>query len=268
MKVRTLGCSGSMAKGARTTAFLVDDDILIDAGTGLGELSIDELCAIDHILLTHSHLDHVLGVPLLADVAFKRRLSLERPAIQVHALPETLAALRKHIFNQVIWPDFTVLPSVDRPILQLLPLSTGQTLSLGSRSRRLTVLPANHTVPAVGFAVQSGALAPAWVYSGDTAECPEFWVALENMPVQVLVIENAFAQADEGLAEISRHHSPESLTRALRAWPTLQGTQVAITHIKPGEERVVLEELRQRLGAAVHVISLQDCPEMTISERV
>jgi ribonuclease BN (tRNA processing enzyme) len=257
-----------MAKGARTTAFLVDDDILIDAGTGLGELSIDELCSIDHILLTHSHLDHVLGVPLLADVAFKRRISMGRPAIQVHALSETLAALRQHIFNEVIWPDFTVLPSANRPILQLIPLNTGQTISLGSRSRQITVLPASHTVPAVGFAVQGTALAPAWVYSGDTAECPEFWVALENLPVQVLVMENAFAQADQLLAEVSRHHSPDSLTRALRAWQGRAGTQIAITHIKPGEESVVLQELRQRLGPAAQLVSLQDCLQMTISEHV
>jgi ribonuclease BN (tRNA processing enzyme) len=257
-----------MAKGARTTAFLVDDDILIDAGTGLGELSIDELCSIDHILLTHSHLDHVLGVPLLADVAFKRRLSLGRPPIQVHALPETLDALRQHIFNQVIWPDFTILPTVDRPILQLIPLRMDEPLALGTQARRITPLPANHTVPAVGFAVQANASTPAWVYSGDTAECLKFWMALKNLPIQVLVMENAFAQADEELADISRHHSTPSLTRALKAWPGLGRTQVAITHIKPGEEAMVLQELTKHLGAYVQLCPLHDCPEMTISEQV
>ena len=105
MQIRVLGCSGGIAAGCRTTAFLVDDDLLVDAGTGLGDLSLDELAQIDHILLSHSHLDHVLGVPLLADSVIRRRAG--RPPIQVHGLSATLAALRDHVLNGVICPDFT-----------------------------------------------------------------------------------------------------------------------------------------------------------------
>ena len=109
MQIRVLGCSGSIAAGCRTTAFLLDDDVLIDAGTGVGDLTLDELSRIDHIVLSHSHLDHVLGVPLLADSVMRRRAG--RPPIQVHGLPATLAALRDHVFNGAIWPDFTRLPT-------------------------------------------------------------------------------------------------------------------------------------------------------------
>ena len=266
MNIRTLGCSGSMAQGARTTAFLVDDDILVDAGTGLGELTIDELCAVDDILLTHSHLDHILGVPLLADVAFKRRVSQGRRPIQIHALPETLQALRQHVFNQVIWPDFTALPNADRPILELRPFGQGDTLSVGAHQRKVTVLPAHHTVPAVGFAVQASDGSPAWVYSGDTADCPAFWRAISTLPVHLLVIENAFSQADEGLADVSRHHSPTSLVRALKSWAG--PSRVAITHIKPGEEAVVMHEIQMLLGSDPELIALSECPELTIPEQV
>src|SRR5207342_2805390 len=79
MKLQVLGCSGSIARDCRTTSFLLDDDVLIDAGTGVGDLPLEALARIDHILLTHSHLDHVLGVPLLADSVLRRRQARGAP---------------------------------------------------------------------------------------------------------------------------------------------------------------------------------------------
>ena len=67
MIVQVLGCSGSIAAGCRTTSFLLDDDVLVDAGTGVGDMPLDALARVDHILLSHSHLDHVLSIGLLAD---------------------------------------------------------------------------------------------------------------------------------------------------------------------------------------------------------
>ena len=149
MQIRVLGCSGSIGGDCRTTSFLLDSDVLIDAGTGVGDLSLDELNAIDHILISHSHLDHVLAIGLLADSVIRNRKG--REAIQVHALPATIEALRTHIFNGVIWPDVTRLPSAEAPMLKLISFEIGQTITLGER--RIEVLPAEHTVPAVGFAV-------------------------------------------------------------------------------------------------------------------
>src|SRR6476469_1749086 len=111
MKVRVLGCSGAIAKDCRTTSFLVDSDVLVDAGTGVGDLTLDEMARIGHVLLTHSHLDHVAALPLMIDAIACR---LARP-IQVHALPGTIAALKAHVFNGVIWPDFSVIPTPQDP---------------------------------------------------------------------------------------------------------------------------------------------------------
>src|SRR5829696_2900579 len=121
MIVQVLGCSGSIAAGCRTTSFLLDDDVLIDAGTGVGDMPLDALARIEHILISHSHLDHILSIGLLADSVMRERSTVSRGAIQVHALPETLAALRTHIFNGIIWPDFTRLPSAEKPMLALVP---------------------------------------------------------------------------------------------------------------------------------------------------
>ena len=156
MQIRVLGCSGSIAAGSRTTSFLLDETVLIDAGTGVGDLTLEEMVRIDHIVVTHSHLDHVLSIGLLADSVTRRRHAAARPPIQVHALAETLAALRLHVFNGVIWPDFTRLPDVAHPVQQFIAVEVGQVLTLGQY--HIEVLPASHTVPAVGYAVHGSAL--------------------------------------------------------------------------------------------------------------
>jgi ribonuclease BN (tRNA processing enzyme) len=242
MHIRVLGCSGSIAAGSRTTSFLVDDDVLIDAGTGVGDLSLDEMACIDHIFITHSHLDHVLAIGLLADSVTRRRAASARPPVRVHALPATLAALRAHIFNGVIWPDFTRLPSAEQPVLELVAVEVGQVLTAGAH--RVEVLPAAHTVPAVGYAVLPGLdddAVGAWVFSGDTGPNQALWARLRSLPVATLVIETAFGDDEAELAGISRHLCPALLREELAQLQ--QPTDVYITHIKPGEVDAVMTEI-------------------------
>jgi ribonuclease BN (tRNA processing enzyme) len=237
MKIRVLGCSGAIAAGSRTTAFLVDHDVLVDAGTGVGDLSLDELAQIDHILISHSHLDHILSIGLLADSVMRRRMAAGRPPIQVHALPQTLEALRQHIFNGVIWPDFTRLPSREQPVLQLRPFEVGQQLMLGDKT--FEVLSAAHTVPAVGFGLKGAD--GWWIYTGDTGPNPLLWERLSEMTVAHLVIETAFSDDERQLARISRHLCPAALGHELGS---LKGSvNVHITHIKPGEVDSVMQEV-------------------------
>ena len=222
--------------------------MLIDAGTGVGDLSLDELARVDDVLLSHSHLDHVLGVPLLADSVMRRRVG--RPPIRVHGLPATLDALRQHVFNGVIWPDFTRLPSAEAPILSLHPFQIGQILTFGQG--RIEVLPALHTVPAVGFAVLADA--GAWVFTGDTGPNPALWQRLRDMRVAHLVIETAFRNDEQALAKVSRHLHPAALGRELGQ--LAQGAQVWITHIKPGEIGAVMAEITA-LDQRHQIVALQ-----------
>jgi ribonuclease BN (tRNA processing enzyme) len=240
MQIRVLGCSGSIAAGSRTTSFLIDDDVLIDAGTGVGDLSLAQMVRIDHIFVSHSHLDHVLAIGLLADSVTRQRDALRRPPVQVHALASTLAALKAHIFNGVIWPDFTRLPSVEHPVLAFAALSVGEVITLGGR--RIEVLPASHTVPAVGYAASAqGSRAGAWVFTGDTGPNPALWARLATMPIHSLVIETAFRDDELELARISRHLCPSLLSAELAQ---LQApVDVLITHIKPGEVDAVMSEI-------------------------
>jgi ribonuclease BN (tRNA processing enzyme) len=239
MKIRVLGCSGAIAADSRTTAFLVDRDVLIDAGTGVGDLPLDELAQIDHILISHSHLDHVLAIGLLADSVIRLRRARGRGPIRVHALPQTLQALRAHIFNGVIWPDFTRLPTPQEPALTLVPFEIGDQLVIGGKT--IEVLSAAHTVPAVGFAVRNER--GWWVYTGDTGPNPALWERLSTMQISDLVIETAFSDEEHDLACVSQHLCPTKLGRELQF---LAGhVNVHLTHIKPGEREAVMAEVAE-----------------------
>jgi ribonuclease BN (tRNA processing enzyme) len=255
MIVHVLGCSGSIAAGCRTTAFLLDHDVLVDAGTGVGDLPLDALARIDHILVSHSHLDHILAIGLLADSVMRERRRLGRGPISVHALPETIAALRAQIFNGVIWPDFTRLPNAEHPVLVLLPIAVGDRLMLGGKP--VEVLSASHTVPAVGFAVDGGGPDGWWVFTGDTGPNPLLWQRLQHLKVAHLVIETAFSNEERQIARISGHLCPFALGLELAQ---LGGVvDVHITHIKPGEIDAVMAEIG-RLGTPhrVHALAAGD----------
>lgn len=242
MPIRVLGCSGAIAAGCRTTSFLLDEAVLIDAGTGVGDLSLSELARIDHICISHSHLDHVLSIGLLADSVMRERLARRAEPITVHALPQTLASLKAHIFNGVIWPDFTRLPSVEAPALRLQAFEVGQVLKLAGR--QIEVLSATHTVPAVGFAVKGDR--GYWVFTGDTGPNPALWERLRTMDIQHLVIETAFSDEEQALAELSQHLCPQMLGQELK-W--LQGrVNVHITHAKPGEENAIMAQVKRLLS--------------------
>ena len=240
MKLRVLGCSGSIGGSSqRTTAFLLDDDILIDAGTGIGDLSLDELAAVDHVFLTHAHLDHIAALPLMLDAVADRR----RRPLNVYGVQGVIDSLRQHIFNDAIWPDFSSLPSADTPFLRYRTIAIGQPLQLAGRT--ITALPACHTVPAVGYQLDSGAA--SLVFSGDTGPCPAFWQAVNGIPnLRHLIVECAFPNQDRLLAEISQHLCPAQLASELQQ--LVRPCHVYITHLKPGQAQVAMAEIIGELG--------------------
>src|SRR4051812_26712211 len=167
MKLRILGCSGGIGGDLRTTSMLLDDDVLIDAGTGVGDLSIEDLARIDHVFLTHSHLDHVTSIPFLVDTVGWMR---DKP-VTVHAIEPTLHILREHLFNWKLWPDFTQIPRKGAPLLRYESVELAKTAELNGR--KLTPLPANHVVPATGYQVDSGCA--SLVFTGDTTTNDALW---------------------------------------------------------------------------------------------
>jgi len=239
MQIRVLGCSGGICQSVATTSFLIDKDILIDAGTGVSELTLEEMRSIRHIFVTHSHLDHIASIPLLADTLFD---SLVGNPIIVHAQKKILDVLQKHIFNSDIWPDFTVLPGKANAVIKLEAMKAGSRAEINGRV--IEMIPVNHVVPGVGYRVESAG--KTFAFSGDTTSNESLWSALnKHDSLDLLFIESAFANKDIELARIAYHYCPELLARDL---PRLRHRpQVCITHLKPGEEDIIMNECREAL---------------------
>lgn len=235
MQIRILGCSGGIGGELRTTSLLVDDDILIDAGTGLGDLTLEEMARIRHIFVTHSHLDHIAGIPLMVDSIF----GLIGEPIVLHASAETVAALREHIFNWKIWPDFTVLPTAAAGVLHYRIMAPDEVCNVGTRSIRM--VPVNHVVPGVAYCIESAGRVAA--FSGDTTTNDSLWAALNDYPsVSALIVECAFPNQELDLCRKAQHYCPDLLAEdlgKLRHRPRLY-----LSHLKPGAEAQIERECR------------------------
>jgi ribonuclease BN (tRNA processing enzyme) len=236
MDITVLGCSGGIGTGLRTTSFLLGEHVLLDAGTGMCDLSLEQLCAIRHIFVTHSHLDHVAGIPLLVDTIFE---TLETP-LTVHGRRETLEALREHIFNNVIWPDFSRIPNHTMPVLRYQEMVPGEQRTIGDYS--LEMIPVNHAVPAAGYRVSTprGAVA----FTGDTGPNDEFWGAVNrHASLDTLIVEAAFPNSEIDLARLAHHYCPSLLAADLAKLK--HRPQVFISHLKPGAEDEIMTECRE-----------------------
>lgn len=239
MKIRVLGCSGGIGGGLRTTALLVDEDILVDAGTGVGDLSLESLAKIDHIFVSHSHLDHVTSIPFLVDTVCWMR----KQPIVVYGIKETLDILRAHLFNWKIWPDFSQIPDGDAPFMVYREIRVGETVELDGR--RVTAIPANHTVPAVGYALDRGR--GTLIFTGDTTANDALWRVVNATPdLKYLIIETAFSDKERDIALASKHLCPQMLADELDKMHARP--EVFITHLKPGEGALTMKEIGRAAG--------------------
>ncbi|WP_410498515.1 MBL fold metallo-hydrolase [Chitinibacter sp. S2-10] len=235
-QLRVLGCSGGIGGENRTTSFLLNQHILLDAGTGVGDLLHEELLQIDHVFLTHSHLDHIACLPLLLDTVIGSR----NKAVYVHATAQTIEVLRKHIFNWLIWPDFSVIPNAQQPCLIFVPHELGEAKTIADVT--ITPIPAIHTVPAVAFLLESAQ--GAVVFSGDTTGGAEFWQAVNRVKnLKALIIETAFADKEHAIADAAKHLCPSTLAEQLAHWHG--SAQILITHLKPADSELTIREVLQ-----------------------
>jgi ribonuclease BN (tRNA processing enzyme) len=238
MKLRVLGCSGGIGGDLRTTSMLLDHDTLIDAGTGVGDLSINELAQIDHIFVTHSHMDHVGSIPFIVDTVGWMR---NRP-LTVHATEETLSILKTHLFNWKLWPDFTVIPDPQNPVMRFEPVAVGGAVALNGR--RVTALPANHVVPAVGYHLDSGKA--SLVFSGDTTTNDALWPMVNEIAnLKYLIIETALSDRERDLAQLAKHLCPSLLADELAKLKL--SPEIYITHLKPRESELIMQQIAVRV---------------------
>ncbi len=242
MRVKILGCSGGIGGNTlRTTSLLVDDDILIDAGTGVNDLSLEALAAIDHVFITHAHLDHIACLPFMLDSVGDRRST----PLTMHATRATEDVIRKHIFNWQIWPDFSEIPTPENPFLRFHTIEVGTPIEIGQR--RITALPANHSVPAVGYQLDDIDSGNSLVFSGDTTSCDALWEVVNTIAkLRYLLIEAAFPDSERELAILSKHFCPSLLLTELSKLDS--NPDILVTHAKPGLYAQIEKELLQGAG--------------------
>lgn len=240
MKVKILGCSGGIGGShLRTTSMLVDHDILIDAGTGVGALDIEALALIDHVFITHSHLDHIAFLPFILDAVG----DLRTKPLTMHATQATQDIIKAHIFNWSIWPDFSAIPNAENPYLRFHTIQLGGTVVLGER--RITALPATHTVPAVGYHLDSGHASLA--FTGDTTTNDDFWRELNKISdLRYLIIETAFSNSEYKIAVLSKHLCPDMLAEELQKLQSKP--EIFITHLKPGRSEITMQEIQESIA--------------------
>lgn len=242
MDVRILGCSGGIGFGLKTTSILVDKTTLIDAGTGVEQLTAEEMLSIRRVFLTHAHMDHICCLPMLIAAIYDR---LQHP-LQIYASTEVIVALKADIFNWTIWPDFTQLPTPETSKLEMHAVDPGEILQLPGFS--LQPVAVNHPSPTQGYLLQTGQA--AFAFTGDSYQTPDFWQQMSAVPVPLKVMVDVSFPVDcAELAEASGHYTPTALWEDLSAWP--QGQErptILVSHLKPGYETQVINEVERVSG--------------------
>jgi ribonuclease BN (tRNA processing enzyme) len=236
MEFKVLGCSGGIGKGLRTSSYMIDDDILLDAGTGVADLSLDEMVNLRHIFLTHSHLDHVCTIPLLIDTLFD---SLNEP-LNIYGHPDTINALKKHVFNWTLWPDFSELPNEKTAVMTYHEIMPGDQVKV--RDRTITMVEVNHAVTGSAYCVKNTHCSVC--FSGDTTTNDTLWQFLnQQKSLSLLVIECGFPNENADIAALAKHYCPDTLVADL---DKLQlECEIAITHLKPGGEDRTMEQIKK-----------------------
>ena len=236
MHVRVLGCHGGESPSHRPSCFAIDDKLLLDAGASTRSLSLAEQARVDFVFISHSHLDHVKGLPLLLD----NIVGLRDKPLELIASPGTADILDRHLFNGLLWPDFSKIPSPDKPTIHTMRVTPGERCVLGGFE--LTLVPVHHTVECHGVIVttKSGSLA----YSGDTGPTFDFWNTVNALPkLRAVICEVSFPDELQELARVSGHLTPKLLAAELEKFAPQVDAPVYITHIKPAAEAKVKEQL-------------------------
>lgn len=233
MKIRVLGCAGAEFPGFNPPAFLLDGTVLLDAGTTGAVLTAAEQERITHILLTHAHLDHVRGLPFLADniVVANRQQTL-----QVLAIPEVIDILRHHLMNGLLWPDFSTIPTPELPAIAYRHIVPGEPLLVAGYT--VEAVPVHHSVPAVGYVIRGDGC--SFLYTGDTGPTDRLWAMASGL--DALVVEVSFPNEMAALARTTGHLTSRLLAGELAKVRDLP-SRIFITHPKPQYYEQIRDEL-------------------------
>lgn len=251
MELRVIGCHGGETPHHRTSAFVLDERLAIDAGSLTSGLDLKSQFRLQAALISHAHLDHVRDLATIAD----NRCQADCEPLIVAASGPTLRVLKKHFFNNLLWPDFTEIPSKTRPTLRFVELKTEKRVEIAGYHVRSVAV--NHTIDSSGFIVEADGQAIG--YSGDTGPTDRLWELLnaqENL--KALLLEVSFPNREQRLATVSGHHTPRTLIRDLKKFERPKDLPALLYHVKPVFQSEVEQECARLKGVNLTVTAIGD----------
>ena len=246
MKIQILGGHGGLSKGHSTTSFLIDDKLLVDAGAVASTLSVEEQSKIDHILISHCHLDHIKDLAFLCDNCFGMR----KKPFEVFTHETVKKIIKAHLFNNIIWPDFSELPSVESPTINFNSIKEEVKLRIGDFD--ITPIKVKHAHDAMGFIIEKDQV--AILFTLDTGPTDRIWeIARKIKNLKAIFTEVSFPNSLEKVAEVSDHHTANSLKTEMSKMP--EHIPVILTHLKPSYREIILKEIQEMKEDRIRVLS-------------
>lgn len=251
MELRVIGCHGGETPKHRTSAFILDDVLAIDAGSLTSGMEVKAQDALQAVLVSHAHLDHIRDLATIAD----NRTQTRAPPLQVCGTAQTIDILKKHFFNGLLWPDFTKIPNQKHPTIRYVVLEAEKPKKIAGYTVRAIMV--SHTIDTCAFVVQGpgGSIA----YSGDTGPTDRLWEVLnETKDLRALLMEVSFPNEEQRLATASGHHTPQTLLPDLMKYKSPKDLPTLLYHIKPVFQRVVERECAKLKGVNLSLCALGD----------
>jgi len=247
MKIRVLGCHGSQLPHRNTTSFLIGKNILMDAGSVTPVLTLEEQLHIDYIFVTHAHLDHVRDIMFLADNLYYAKREKPLVVVSSRGIIETI---HRHLFNDVIWPDFSRIPSVKAPLIKFEILTPGRTKMLGKWQVR--AMGVDHTVETMGFLMESKG--KNVFFLGDTGPTEAVWkIAGNTKGLKAIFIETSLPGSMQNIADRTGHLTPVTLAAELKKMSNVS-PQIYLHHMKPQYAEEIRREVAALQNKKIHII--------------
>lgn len=251
MDLRVIGCHGGETPKHRTSAFLINDELTFDAGSLTSGLELRAQCQLEACLVSHAHLDHIRDLATIAD----NRCQNGCEPLIIATTKGTISILKKHFFNNLIWPDFSVIPSVDKPTIRYLELRPEKPTAIAGHKVRAVMV--DHTIEGCAFIVEGkdGAIA----YSGDTGPTVRLWELLNEVSdLRALLMEVSYPNREQKLATISGHHTPRTLGVEMKKYRAPKDLPTLLYHVKPTFQSEVERECASLKGVNMTVCRIGD----------